>query len=240
MNEKLLDTIYSHWSDLFHIPKSTFHSAGTVIVEGGHRASPVCILKLENRKIICIHKHLYEKMSQAAKDKSKDFDEDFVTKFLEEINFRYNPADIVLYLPSMEAPLAYDNKSNLIIRKLLQNQDEEAFKSMEAECSEEDLDAGYVELDQEIVYGAFLGDKLISYAGAYEDSGIVYDIGVVTHPEYRRLGAGKGVVTSLCNELISLGKIPQYRVQPQLIGSIQIAKSIGFVEVLQWLYEYQD
>jgi predicted GNAT family acetyltransferase len=158
---------------------------------------------------------------------------------LQDIKFKFNPPDQIFYLPTNNHLGEKVVSNQMVVRRLIKGQDDETFKQMESECTEDDLESGFVELDQEFVYGAFLNNKLIAFAGAYAHIDPIYDIGVVTHPEFRRMGAGSAVVTSLCNELMNQGKIPQYRVQPQLIGSVLIAKSLGFVKILEWQYEFQ-
>ena len=64
-------------------------------------------------------------------------------------------------------------------------------------CPPEDVDEGYVEVDHEIAAGCFAGDQLVAAASGYTRAGFM-DLGVLTHPAYRRLGLGKAAVGALC------------------------------------------
>lgn len=161
-------------------------------------------------------------------------------KYTESISFRWNPADLIYY--QLNAASEANSRLGSMTARRLSLVDQEAFDKMTALCSEEDLDAGFVELDHPIVVGAFEGETMISRASAYPflDSDVIADIGYVSAPSARGKGAASLCVSYLCQVLHSQGKTPQIRVQQELVGSIKVAERAGFKLVGSWKYDFQN
>jgi len=105
--------------------------------------------------------------------------------------------------------------------------DADAMASLHRACPPEEVDEGYVEVDHEIATGCFAGDQLVAAASGYERAGFM-DLGVLTHPAYRRLGLGKAAVGAICEWSISRGMIAQYRCNANNTGSHGVAKTLNF------------
>ncbi|MFZ1398303.1 MAG: GNAT family N-acetyltransferase [Candidatus Promineifilaceae bacterium] len=56
------------------------------------------------------------------------------------------------------------------------------------------------------------------------------EIGVTTHPGYRRRGWGRSVVSAMANYLLGNGRIPLYVAAQANEASIQLAESVGFTD----------
>lgn len=91
----------------------------------------------------------------------------------------------------------------------------------------EDVDEGYVEVMHEIAFGCFANDQLVAAASGYQRAGFM-DVGVLTHPEFRRKGLGKAVVGAVCEWSIRQGFIAQYRNNVQNVSSHGVAKTLNF------------
>ncbi len=64
------------------------------------------------------------------------------------------------------------------------------------------------------------------------------DIAVYTNPQERGRGWGRSVVTALAHHLLQTGRTPLYHVEPSNEASLQLARSVGFVNTLSeqlWL-----
>lgn len=64
------------------------------------------------------------------------------------------------------------------------------------------------------------------------------DIAVYTEPQQRGRGWGRTVVAALVNHLLQTGRTPLYHVEPNNEASLQLARSVGFVNTLSeslWL-----
>ena len=94
-------------------------------------------------------------------------------------------------------------------------------------CPPEDVDEGYVEVDHEIAAGCFAGNQLVAAASGYTRAGFM-DLGVLTHPAYRRLGLGKAAVGAACEWTLAREMIPQYRCNVNNTGSHGVAKGLNF------------
>jgi GNAT superfamily N-acetyltransferase len=100
-------------------------------------------------------------------------------------------------------------------------------------CTEEDLDAAeiYVDDPDPVILGMFDKEQLVAYAShRYWD--IIADIGVLIHPDYRGRGLGKAVVSALCEWCIENDVVPMYRVFGDHDHSRRIAQALGFKEMV--------
>ncbi len=169
--------------------------------------------------------------------KGTDITEETLFKFTEEMGIKWEPPDLLFFTDREKFRDIKVSDNNISVRKLSPD-DQKKFEEMTNECSEEDLDQGYVELDHTLVWGVFLNDRIVSVASAYafgEDERL-YDIGYVTDPNQRGKGYGSLCTCALTKDILSLEIIPQIRVQPHLLSSVALAKRIGYEELGRWYY----
>jgi len=102
-----------------------------------------------------------------------------------------------------------------------------AMSALHSANTPEDVDEGYVEVTHQIAFGCFHGEQLVAAASGYERTGFM-DIGVLTHPEYRKKRLGKAVVGALCDWSIQRNIIAQYRHNILNTGSQNVARSLNF------------
>ncbi|MTI69197.1 MAG: GNAT family N-acetyltransferase [Firmicutes bacterium] len=102
------------------------------------------------------------------------------------------------------------------------------FNEFKKDCSKEDLEEGLVSVEDEVVYGCFYDDKLVGAASYWFWGEKLADIGVVIHPNHRKLGLGKALVTKLCDWGIKNGKINLYRHNERNKKSHKLALSLNF------------
>jgi hypothetical protein len=105
--------------------------------------------------------------------------------------------------------------------------DEGVLSTLHNNCTPEEVDDGFVEIDHEISFGCFRDDEMVSAASGYRMAGFM-DIGVLTHTNFRKIGLGKVVVGALCAWAISQNIIAQYRCNIQNTGSLGVARSLNF------------
>jgi predicted GNAT family acetyltransferase len=74
--------------------------------------------------------------------------------------------------------------------------------------------------NNEIVASASLNWQTKSYA----------EIAVFTHPDFRRRGWGRSVVSSMVNYILANGRIPLYTASQSNIPSRQLAERVGFMD----------
>jgi GNAT superfamily N-acetyltransferase len=126
------------------------------------------------------------------------------------------PPDLPDYLP------AYP----FILRPLTEA-DAGVMSALHAANTLEDVDEGYVEVTHLVAFGCFLNQSLVAAASGYERTGFL-DIGVLTHPEFRKRGLGKSVVGGLCDWGNQHNIIAQYRHNITNTGSQKVAGSLNF------------
>ena len=126
------------------------------------------------------------------------------------------PSDIPDYIP----PKPFNMRQ-------LTEADADAMSALHAANTPEDVDEGYVEVDHQAVFGCFLNEQLVAAASGYERTGFL-DIGVLTHPKFRKKGLGKSVVGGLCNWANQHNMLAQYRHNIINTGSQYVARSLNF------------
>lgn len=126
------------------------------------------------------------------------------------------PQDLPNYLPVQPFSL-----------RQLSEADADAMSVLHAANTPEDVDEGYVEVTHQIAFGCFLDEQLVAAASGYERTGFL-DIGVLTHPEFRKKGLGKSAVGALCDWANQNGMIAQYRHDVLNTSSQNVAKSLNF------------
>jgi len=126
------------------------------------------------------------------------------------------PADLPDYLPPEPFTL-----------RQLTEADADFMSALNAANTPEDVDEAYVEVTHQIAFGCFHGEILVAAASGYERTGFL-DLGVLTHPGYRKKGLGKAVVGALCNWANQNNLIAQYRHNVLNTGSQKVAESLNF------------
>jgi predicted GNAT family acetyltransferase len=98
-------------------------------------------------------------------------------------------------------------------------------------CAPDDVETADVEVDHEVAFGCFAdeaeGAPLVAAATGYRLTGFM-DIGVLTHPDFRRRGLGKAAVSALCAWGIAHNVIMQYRCDVDNVASHNIAQGLNF------------
>lgn len=79
--------------------------------------------------------------------------------------------------------------------------------------------------------GAFVEGCLASLACTFFQGDRYEDIGVVTRPEFRRLGLSTACAGLLCREILARGCLPTWNTSPDNLASLRVAEKLGF----EWL-----
>ncbi|HMN63221.1 MAG TPA: GNAT family N-acetyltransferase, partial [Anaerolinea sp.] len=130
--------------------------------------------------------------------------------------FYLYPPDLPNYLPA--APFTL---------RQLTPADQGAMEDLHAALTTAEVEEGAVEVSHEVAFGCFLNDQLVAASSGYRRTGFM-DIGVLTHPRFRRRGLGKAVVGRLCEWIIHQGLIAQYRCDETNAGSRAVAEGLNF------------
>lgn len=107
-------------------------------------------------------------------------------------------------------------------------------------CSSQDVEEAEISQEQPdaVVFGHLVDGRLVSYAGYRLWEGLFADIGVLTNPNFRRMGLSRVATGRLCAWCVEHELIPMYRVSDDNLASQKIPAALGFkklvdVEALQ-------
>lgn len=142
--------------------------------------------------------------------------------------------DFLFYLPD-DAPEVPITDQARAPRQLTET-DREVFAAFQAEVSEQDLEAAYVELDHWAVFGCFDGGRLVSAASTYPwENSRIADLGVLTLPDVRGMGYARAVVQAINQFSRRQGYESQYRCQLDNHASVALAKACGLMLFGKWV-----
>ncbi|HKL12542.1 MAG TPA: GNAT family N-acetyltransferase [Halanaerobiales bacterium] len=140
--------------------------------------------------------------------------------------FKDGDQTVFLYL-NPNNHLEINAPNNFNIRKLTKK-DKKAFLKFKEECSQADLNEGQISFDDPIVVGCFSKDKLTAAASYWFWGKGLADIGVVVHPDFRKLGIGKATISKLAVYGHELNRINVYRHNKLNKASHNLALSLNF------------
>lgn len=138
--------------------------------------------------------------------------------------FSKTEATNLMFINNSDINKHYESK---LCRKLTET-DRVLFEEFHNACSEEDKDEGMVSLDDPVVYGCFVDNKIVSVSSLWNWGEHLSDIGILTHPNYRHKGYSKDVCLALMSKT---DKMFVWRCNERNIGSYKLAVSIGFKKV---------
>ena len=120
-----------------------------------------------------------------------------------------------------------DIKNKELCRKLTV-EDKELFEEFHNSCSNQDKEEGMVSLDDPVVYGCIVDNKIVSVTSLWHWGDRLSDIGILSHPEYRHRGYAKSVCQTMMSDI---DRLFIWRCDYDNAGSNKLALSIGFIEM---------
>jgi GNAT superfamily N-acetyltransferase len=230
MNKNIFEsTIYQNWAEYFGCPVETIQQYGTTLLSES---------KYDGDKIIAlwyIGKHTFAQLDPAyhyqldelAKNlpSNTSLTGDLIQKAWGDEAIQSRDIGLAYYLLPLDLQ-NYTPPKPFTLRQLTKA-DTEAMSALHSANTPEDVDEGYVEVTHQVAFGCFLDEQLLAAASGYERTGFL-DIGVLTHPGFRKKGLGKAVVGALCDWANQQNIIAQYRHNIINSGSENMAKSLNF------------
>lgn len=223
------NTIYRNWTGHFGCSMEITQQSGTTLLPES---------KYDGDKVIAlwhIGKHTFAQLDPACYSHLKKIIEDLPANttltgdliqaawgseeiLSRDIGLTYYlfPPDLPEYLPTQP-----------FILRQLSEADADVMSALHTANTPEDVDEGFVEVTHQIAFGCFLNEQLVAAASGYERTGFL-DIGVLTHPDYRKKGLGKAVVGGLCEWANQHPMIAQYRHNIVNTGSQKVARALKF------------
>ncbi len=221
--------IYKHWTDYFGCPAETARQSGiTLLPESKYDGDKVIVIwHIGEHSFVQFDPALSARLDQLKKELPLNTHlsgENILGSWGEESILSMDTG-LVYYLfpPSLPDPTP---RHPFILRQLT-DKDAEAMSALHAANTAEDVDEGFVEVSHLVAFGCFYGDQLVSAASGYMRTGFL-DIGILTHPDFRKKGLGKSAVGGVCQWAIQRDIIAQYRHNVLNINSQYVAKSLNF------------
>jgi GNAT superfamily N-acetyltransferase len=229
MNKTFEQTIYHKWTNSFGCTSETAYQSGTTIVpESKYEDKKVIVLEYIGRHTFAqIDPFYFQTLKQLLQTlpQGASMDGSHIQKAWDEKSFQSHDHGLTYYLHPSDLP-PYQPSTSFSLRKL-SGEDASAMAALHEACSAEEVDEGYVEVTHQIAFGCFHGEQLVAASSGYERTGFL-DIGVLTHPSFRKKGLGKSVVGALCAWAIEKHIIPQYRHDALNLNSQHVAESLNF------------
>jgi len=238
--EAFEDNLYDIWARYFECPSEIFRDSGLTIQPQdnllgtgmvnlyriGKQLIARCDDNVQNTLIdmmqnTILRKGLEHGMTEAdiQSEVMSQFDKTLEGEHLEWLFYLY-PTDFKPY-----------TSPDFDLRQLSAT-DKGSLDDLKSACTPDDVDEGWVHVTDELVYGAFDGDKMVACASLFDWRGFG-DPGVLVHPKYRQKGLGKAVVSPICAFVLEQGRVMDYRCDAKNLGSAGIAKSLGFTRYFE-------
>jgi hypothetical protein len=227
--QEFAKTIISNWAAHFNCETSFIRKKGTYLQPDEKYAGKnmVTLWHIEQRTFALFDPILAEVMNEVLSSFPADssITGENVKQLVGRNRITSHDIGLIHYLYPPYIP-SYDLFPEFSVRKL-SIIDGDKLSELHNNCTSEEVEDAYVEINHEIVFGCFHNDELVSAASGYRMAGFM-DIGVLTNHKFRRLGLGKAVVANLCNWSIDHDVIAQYRCNSDNAGSRGVAEALNF------------
>lgn len=229
MNKTFEQTIYHKWTNSFGSSTETAYRTGTTIVpESKYEDKKVIVLEyIGSHTFAQIDPFYFQTLNQLLQTLPSETSMNgiHIQSLWDEKNIQSHDHGLTYYLHPSDLP-PHLPPEPFSVRKL-ELTDAEKMSALHQACTAEEVDEGYVEVTHQIAFGCFHQGELVAASSGYERTGFL-DIGVLTHPNFRKKGLGRAVVGVLCAWAIEKHIIPQYRHDALNTSSQHIAKSLNF------------
>ncbi len=229
MNKTFEQTIHHKWTNSFGSPTERAYQSGTTLVpESSYEGKKVIVLEfIGSHTFAQIDPFYFQALNQLVQTlpggtslNGTHIQEAWGEKEIQShgrgITYYLHPSDLPPHLP----PQPFS------VRKL-SSEDAEGMTALHQASTAEEVEEGYVEVTHQIAFGCFHHEQLVAASSGYERRGFL-DIGVLTHPGFRKKGLGRAVVGALCEWAVEKHIIAQYRHDALNLNSQHVAQSLGF------------
>jgi hypothetical protein len=191
MNKTFEQTIYHKWTNSFGSDSGTAsHSGTTIVPESKYEGKKVIVLEYIGRHtFVQIDPFYFQTLNQLVQNlpPATSMDGSHIQKAWSKETIQSHDHGITYYLHPSDLP-AYIPPAPFNLRKL-SGEDLNVMTELHNACSAEEVEEGYVEVTHQISFGCFQGEQLVAASSGYERTGFL-DIGVLTHPDFRKKGLG--------------------------------------------------
>jgi GNAT superfamily N-acetyltransferase len=106
--------------------------------------------------------------------------------------------------------------------------DDSALRALAEACDGQEWEHSGIGGAEQVVFGAFVGDRLVAAGMGEPLAATLLHIGIITHPNHRGQGYGRAVVGDISAYGLALGLVPRYQTLAANTPSVAIARALGF------------
>jgi GNAT superfamily N-acetyltransferase len=227
---ELIQIVHGYWSKRFNCEREKFVHPGTLILTVSELAESanVHLYHIDRMSVLRIDPSL-AKRAGLPDGYQSDLGALDVSKLQALIPVELASTLLDFYLDPKDFQ-CFTAGDGLSTRQLDAENDKTTLLGLYQACTESDLDAAEVSIEEPdpVIFGIFDGTQLVAYAGHRYWDDVIADIGVLIHPEYRSRGLGKAVVSALCEWCFRNDIVPMYRVFMSHPHSRRIPEALGF------------
>lgn len=233
MTHPRLVEINQYWASRLNCSRRAFEEHGTTICarELSKQQYPrIIVTRTSNQAIVQAPPELMTLLKDSLNTSVLVTASDVIMAVEKEHDVEFGWRDFIWYFPLDVSLLPSDVRV-----RLLTDSDGDALNYLLSLCTQEERELANVSIEQDMPLGLFENNCLLAVASFIFDGDLIADVGVITHPQYRRCGLGKTIVVELVRKGIENGRIIQYTTQEINTGSKRLAEAIGF-----WLYAKEE
>jgi RimJ/RimL family protein N-acetyltransferase len=230
IGDTLQEIIYRFWAGRFECDPAAFTQSGVLVFEDGKLEDPSRFYSYHIGELVVLRIAL-SSIEALGLSPGLMTDGGVGVRSLLEDEGRVSRDGLFLitYLDPRDF-VPFSVGGDFTARRVHAEEENDTLLALYEACSEEDLDDAEIYIDEPdpVIFGVFDGERMVSYASHRYWMDVIADIGVLTHPDYRHRGLGKGAVSALCDWCIHNDVVPMYRVDDAHFRSRKIPEALGF------------
>ncbi len=216
----------SFWNYAFALNQDIQNLQGLHFVSEGpylqRDLSRIYIFKTGDCTIVAAAPEIMQKLSKPSFGKN-DFDQKTLEENIGPVEKIFD--DIDHHLSSWSAHLPIE----MHVRRLGIH-DKDLVEKMYEDCSEDDKDTTEPNLESDVVWGSFDGEKLVALACYYViPNSSIADLAVATANTYRGRGHAVKALRAVVQEAVTSGLSPRYRARRSNLATLKTAARLGFI-----------
>ncbi|MBP8016673.1 GNAT family N-acetyltransferase [Candidatus Gracilibacteria bacterium] len=238
--ENIIDVIKNHWLNLTGCTIEDFNSGINFILDSENSKlentkkikEEICVLNFKNGgTIINVADECFSELKEIIQNFGVNDEKigQLLQKKYKGILVSYY--SVRSYIFNCEKLVSIDQN----VRKLKKSE-KKVFDDFMGKCTENERYNVYMDFETDFhnFYAYFYEDNIVAigeYSKIHGDDEVV-SLSIIVKEGCRGKGYGKAVVNAMTHKIIEASLVPQYRADPKNIASINLAKSLGYEELI--------
>jgi len=223
--------IYALWAEEIDLPIQKIRSGGNhlITLDDLSGTQMIQLFKIDDFSYIKCDETLLDILEPMMKGLEQGLSGKSLQTQLPDIAIEYDHIERVFYLyPDDFRPA---RSVSLPIRQLSEA-DQNDLEVLKAACTQEEFEDSWVNTADELAFGVYDGTALIACASMYKIWGFA-DPGILVHPDYRKQGLGRALISKISERCLQKGYVMNYRCTIDNLASANLAISLGFEQYFE-------